>query len=81
LFYSLFGVIKELQEENRLRKSDYPKVLAALEDIDSILTSKPDELPRENFKFYDSATKHVTDLSRRQIRHGFIKKHILKRIG
>jgi len=81
IFYSLFGVIKELQEENKLRKSDYPKVLAALEDIDSILISKPDELSRENFEFYDAATKHVTDLSRRQIRHDFIKKHILKKIG
>jgi hypothetical protein len=81
LFYSLFGVIKDLQQENKLRKSDYPKVFSALEDIDSILISKPDELSRENFKFYDAATKHVTDLSRRQIRHHFIKKHILQKIG
>jgi hypothetical protein len=80
LFYSLFGVIKELISENRLCKADYPKVLIALQDIDIIINSEPEELTPKNYKFYDAVTKHVTDLSRRKIRHKFIKNYIIKQI-
>ncbi|MFC1621282.1 DUF262 domain-containing protein [Candidatus Omnitrophota bacterium] len=80
LFYSLFGVTRELSQKHNLHKKDYPKILSALQDLDSILDSDPDNLPQVNFKFYDASTKHVTDLSRRKIRHEFIKKHILKNL-
>jgi hypothetical protein len=81
LFYSLFSVIKELIAENKVRKADYPKILVALEDIDNIMNADADELSPQNFKFFDAATKHVTDLSRREIRHEFIKDFILKKLS
>lgn len=77
LFYSLFGVIHELSQKHTLHKEDYPKILTALQSLDNILDSDPDELSPVNFKFYDASTKHVTDLSRRKLRHDFIKKYIL----
>lgn len=76
LFYSLFGVIHELFLEHKIQKSNYPKILSTLQNLDNILNSNPDELSSIDFNFYDASTKHVTDLSRRKIRHDFIKKSI-----
>lgn len=76
LFYSLFGVINELKP----KKDQFPKIAVALQDIDSILASNPEELSGDNAGFYDASTKHVTDLSRRKIRHEYIKNTILNRL-
>ncbi|MBW1732429.1 MAG: DUF262 domain-containing protein [Deltaproteobacteria bacterium] len=81
LFYSLFGVIHELLKEDRIQKKDYAKIGTALADIDSILSSEPDDLSLGDFKFFDASTKHVTDAAARRIRHDFIKKRILEKIG
>ena len=80
LFYSLFGVIQELIRDQKIRKKDYPKIALALENIDNILNADPDELLPKDFKFFDAATKHVTDLSARKIRHEFMKRRILEKI-
>ena len=81
IFYTLFGVIGELIDENKMRKENYAKIAAALEDIDNIIDSEPEDLSKNQFKFYDAAKKHVTDESARKIRHEFVKKHILKKAG
>lgn len=78
LFYSLFGVIHELYMTRRIHTKHYPKILSTLQNLDNILNSKPDEVSQADFGFYDASTKHVTDLSRRKIRHNVIKKYILK---
>ncbi|MGA1980568.1 MAG: DUF262 domain-containing protein [Sedimentisphaerales bacterium] len=76
LFYSLFGVIKELLP-SKIQKRDYPKILSALEKVDNILNSDIDDLSKKEYAFHDACTKHVTDLSRREVRHAFIKELIL----
>lgn len=81
LLYSLFGVIHELNSERKIHNKDYPKILSALQNVDNILNSTPEDLSQANFKFYDASTKHVTDLSMRRIRHEFIKKSILKKLN
>jgi len=81
LFYSLFGVIQDLINENKIRKKDYTKIAVSLHDIDDIINSKPEDLSSRNFKFFDAATKHVTDASARRIRHEFIKNHIVANIS
>ena len=81
LFYSIFGVIQDLINENRIHKKDYTKIEISLHDIDNIISSEPDDLPKNYFKFYDAATKHVTDVSARRIRHKFIKEHIIAKTG
>jgi len=81
LFYTLFGVIYELNKESKLNSDNYARVRVALSDIDAILDSKPSDLRPENFEFYDASTKHVTDSSRRENRHDFIKQMILRNIG
>ena len=81
LFYSLFGVIYELSQEHKLHSKNYPKILTALQNLDSIVDSEPEELSQSDFKFYDASTKHVTDLTRRKIRHDFIKRYILKTLS
>lgn len=81
LFYTLFGVIQQLYSEKNLRSQDYAKIAVALQDIDSIVNSNTEDLDKGQFKFYDAATKHVTDASAREIRHDYVKKHILRKIG
>ena len=76
LFYSLFGVLSEI----KIKKKDYPKIANTLQEIDYILNKKPDEIGKKYFNFYDASTTHVTDLSRRKIRHEFIKKMILQKL-
>ena len=81
LFYSLFGVIHELNAEHKIHNKDYPKILSALQNVDNILNSTPEDLSQSEFKFYDASTKHVTDLSLRRTRHKFIIKSILKKLN
>jgi len=81
LFYSLFGATQDLINENRIHKKDYTKIKISLHDIDNIINSEPDDLPKKYFKFFDAATKHVTDVSARIIRHKFIKEHIIANTG
>ena len=81
LFYSIFGVIQDLINENRIHKKDYTKIVISLHDIDNIISSKPEDLSKRVFKFFDAATKHVTDVSARRIRHKFIKEHIIANTG
>ncbi len=80
LFYSLFGVTNDLQVNQKIHRKNYPKILSALQNLDHILDSDPDDLSPLEFKFYDAYATHVTDLSRRKIRHAYIKKAILKTI-
>ncbi len=76
----LFGVIQELIREQKIRKKEYSKIASVLENIDNILSTDPDELSPKDFKFFDAATKHVTDLSARKIRHEFMKRRISEKI-
>lgn len=77
IFYSLFGVVNELKKERKFKEKYFSKIREALLDIDVILDTDPNDLPQNYFAFYDAATKHVTDLKSRKIRHEFIKNHIL----
>ena len=74
-------MIQDLLNENKIRKKDYTKIAVSLHDIDDIINSKPEDLSSRNFKFFDAATKHVTDASARRIRHEFIKNHIVANIS
>jgi len=80
LFYTLFGAIAELNREKKLKKADYPKIYTASLVVDNIMNSKPEELSSSEYNFYDAATKHVTDLSVRKTRHGFVKKLFLNKM-
>ena len=78
MFYSLFGVINELRKFKKLRIDNLPKIKSALMEIDNILEMEPEDVEREYFQFYDTSSKHVTDLKARKIRHSFILDFILK---
>ena len=81
LFYSLFGVIHELREKNKLNIKVIPKINSALLEIDNILEQKPEDIGQKFFRFYDASTKHVTDLKARKIRHEFLNKYISSKAG
>jgi len=77
LYYTLFSVINDLRNEKLIHKSSIPKIFSVLSNIDSILNSDPDDIPKRYFKFYDASTKHVTDLTARKTRHKFLKREII----
>ncbi len=81
LFYSLFGILEDLRVDKALFEEDYPNIRVALRQVNEVLDCDIEEVPRFAVKFYDAATKHISDASRRQIRHEFIKEMILGKVG
>ena len=67
-------------EIKKISSKDCPQIFTAIKEIDEILSLPTEELDQNVFEFYDATTKHVTDLSRRRIRHAFLQKMILEKL-
>ncbi|MBS3104196.1 DUF262 domain-containing protein [Candidatus Woesearchaeota archaeon] len=88
LFYSFFCAIYDLSYglpnskfsvEKKLSPSMYPKIRAAIDQIESILES-PSDYVKYN-KFIVACDRHTTNITERQLRHKVIMDILLKNIG
>ncbi len=86
MFYTLFIVLYDLvfglpnttTKRHKIAESDYPKIRATIEEIDSIWN---DVSSQEKHKtFFDAASKATSDEKQRKIRHSFILKRIIERL-
>jgi hypothetical protein len=85
LFYSLYCVFYDLLfglPNSPLRRVEFNRTIISrisniLTDIDNIFEKEPDQITGAEREFYDTSTRHTTDLSARRARHNFITQKIL----